>query len=71
MSGAGTALFQVERGSLAPEELAALTVVLLARLRAAHTPAHPELPRAGWTVSGINQAGSWSTPGLAIWHTAV
>ncbi|WP_031065843.1 acyl-CoA carboxylase subunit epsilon [Streptomyces sp. NRRL WC-3742] len=63
-------LFRVEHGSPSTEELAVVTAVLTARLRAGGAPA-AEAPRAAWTVTRLGQAGAWSVGPSAAWQTAV
>ncbi|MCX4783743.1 acyl-CoA carboxylase subunit epsilon [Streptomyces sp. NBC_01264] len=59
-------LVRVEKGSASPEEVAALTAVLLARAAApgpAAEPVHPRRPAAGWRrperVGGFDGPRTW------------
>lgn len=63
-------LFRVQHGRPSPEELAVVTAVLTARLRAASEPASGT-GRASWTVTRLGQAGAWSVGPAAAWQTAV
>ncbi|MFJ9694826.1 acyl-CoA carboxylase subunit epsilon [Kitasatospora sp. NPDC101183] len=63
-------LFTIEHGRPSPEELAVVTAVLLSRLRG-QRPGSDELSRAGWTVTRLDQAGSWAGPDATVWRTAV
>ncbi|CAL9540376.1 acyl-CoA carboxylase subunit epsilon [Streptomyces thermolilacinus] len=62
---ADASLLRVEKGHAAPEELAALTAVILARANArpAAAPAHRTRSTAGWRrlerQSGFRAAHSW------------
>ncbi|MFV2120724.1 acyl-CoA carboxylase subunit epsilon [Streptomyces sp. Act-28] len=63
---ADTSLLRVEKGHAAPEELAALTAVIMARAGArpaAAAPAHPTRSTAGWRrlerQSGFRAPHSW------------
>ncbi|WP_305127001.1 acyl-CoA carboxylase subunit epsilon [Streptomyces odontomachi] len=61
---AGGDVLRVERGQAGPEELAAVTAVLLARAAAQPAaPAHRVRPKAGWRrlerERGFNAPHSW------------
>ncbi|MFI6152990.1 acyl-CoA carboxylase subunit epsilon [Kitasatospora sp. NPDC051170] len=62
-------LFRVESGSPSPEELAVVTAVLTARMRAEAPTV--EAGRAAWTVTRLGPAGAWSVGPAAAWQTAV
>ncbi|MER6735972.1 acyl-CoA carboxylase epsilon subunit [Streptomyces puniciscabiei] len=56
------AVVRVERGQAGPEEVAAITAVLLARAAArpdTPAPARRGRTRAGWHVPGYRAAHSW------------
>ncbi|WP_330301279.1 acyl-CoA carboxylase epsilon subunit [Streptomyces sp. NBC_00503] len=59
-----TRVVRIERGEAAPEELAAITTVLLARAATTADPAAPGHPRpatAHWRRSGYLCAHSWQS----------
>lgn len=64
MSGAenieGTEI-RVVRGDPDPEQLAAVTVVLLAVLRGVEPPEPPAPPAAGWIPGAHRLPGAWAT----------
>ncbi|MFF4447987.1 acyl-CoA carboxylase subunit epsilon [Streptomyces sp. NPDC001502] len=56
-------LLRIEKGDAAPEELAAITAILLARAAAVTEPRPIPHPRAGWRrlerTPGFRTAHSW------------
>ncbi|MEU6285611.1 acyl-CoA carboxylase subunit epsilon [Streptomyces sp. NPDC047028] len=62
MSPADGTAIQVLRGNPDPEQLAAVTVVLLAILRGTEPPEPPTPPPAGWSPTPHRLPGAWATP---------
>ncbi|MFE0516176.1 acyl-CoA carboxylase subunit epsilon [Streptomyces sp. NPDC058964] len=62
MSAAGDHPIRVVRGEPDPEQLAAVTVVLLALLRGTEPEASPRPPAAGWVQGTHRLPGAWSAP---------
>lgn len=53
---------RVVRGDPDPEQLAAVTVVLLALLRGVEPDSPPRPPAAGWVPGAHRLPGAWSEP---------
>ena len=64
-------LFSIVRGEVAPEELAALTAVLLTRARTAEALPPQRSGPARWSreLAGHRTAGAWATPDLPDWSS--
>ncbi|WP_411577307.1 acyl-CoA carboxylase epsilon subunit [Streptomyces sp. HUAS TT20] len=62
MSTAEDHTVRVVRGDPDPEQLAAVTLVLLALLRGAEPATSPRPPTAGWVRGTHRLPGAWSEP---------